>query len=114
MLDEAARLPRIPLVVEQGSYSPGNDPTSAGTHDSGGAVDLDAEALTRVQRTAVVTALRRVGFAAWLRGPKPCRIGRYTLYSHARGAAPGTLEGTGHDGAAGARTRGGVGTVMRE
>ncbi|WP_043536468.1 peptidoglycan-binding protein [Saccharomonospora cyanea] len=69
MLDEATRLSRIPLVVEQGSYSPGNDPTSAGTHDGGGAVDLDAEALTRAQRTALVTALRRVGFAAWLRSP---------------------------------------------
>ena len=69
MLNEAQRLAQVPLVVEQGSYSPGNDPTSGGTHDGGGAVDLDAEALTTTQRTALVTALRRVGFAAWLRNP---------------------------------------------
>ena len=69
MLQEAQRLARVPLVVEQGSYSPGNDPTSAGTHDGGGAVDIDAEALTSAQRTTLVTALRRVGFAAWLRNP---------------------------------------------
>lgn len=69
MLNEAKRLAKVPFVVEQGSYSPGDDPTSAGTHDGGGAVDLDAEALSGAQRTALVTALRRVGFAAWLRNP---------------------------------------------
>jgi hypothetical protein len=69
MLREAQRLAQVPLVVEQGSYSPGQDPTSAGTHDGGGAVDLDAEALSTSQRTALLTALRRVGFAAWLRNP---------------------------------------------
>ncbi len=69
MLREAQRLAQVPLVVEQGSYSPGEDPTSAGTHDGGGAVDLDAEQLSTSQRTALVTAMRRVGFAAWLRNP---------------------------------------------
>lgn len=69
MLREAQRLAQVPLVVEQGSYSPGEDPTSAGTHDGGGAVDLDAEELSTSQRTALLTALRRVGFAAWLRNP---------------------------------------------
>lgn len=69
MLKEAQRLAGITLVVEQGSYSPGDDPTSAGTHDGGGAVDLDAEAMTAAQRTTALTALRRVGFAAWLRNP---------------------------------------------
>jgi hypothetical protein len=79
MLREAQRLAGVSLVVEQGSYSPGNDPTSAGTHDGGGAVDLDAEALTAAQRTAVVTALRRVGFAAWLRRPDQ---GDWPLHIH--------------------------------
>jgi hypothetical protein len=79
MLTEAQRLARVSLVVEQGSYSPGEDPTSAGTHDGGGAVDLDAEALTTTQRTTVVTALRRVGFAAWLRRPTQ---GDWPLHIH--------------------------------
>ncbi|WP_030529240.1 peptidoglycan-binding protein [Phycicoccus jejuensis] len=57
------------LVVEQGSYNPGGDPTSAGTHDGGGTLDLDAEALGPAARTSVVRALREVGFAAWLRSP---------------------------------------------
>lgn len=69
MLTEAQRLAGATFVVEQGSYSPGGDPTSAGTHDGGGAGDLDTESLSSVQRTAVVTTLRRVGFAAWLRSP---------------------------------------------
>lgn len=69
MLAEARVLAGKAFVVEQGSYSPGVDPTSGGTHDGGGTVDLDAEALTTQQRTAAVTALRRVGFAAWLRNP---------------------------------------------
>ncbi|AKU15624.1 peptidoglycan-binding protein [Luteipulveratus mongoliensis] len=69
MLNKAKQLSGAALVVEQGSYSPGEDPTSAGTHDGGGAVDIDAEALTSGQRTALVTALRQVGFAAWLRLP---------------------------------------------
>jgi hypothetical protein len=80
MLQEARRICGVPLVVEQGSYSPGNDPTSAGTHDGGGGVDLDAEALTSTQRTMVVTALRRVGFAAWLRRPSQ---GDWPLHIHA-------------------------------
>jgi len=69
MLAEARVLAGKAFVVEQGSYSPGVDPTSSGTHDGGGTADLDAEALTAQQRTAAVTALRRVGFAAWLRSP---------------------------------------------
>ena len=70
----------VTFVVEQGSYSPGTDPTSAGTHDGGGALDLDAEALTAAQRTAAVTALRQVGFAAWLRTPAQ---GDWPLHIHA-------------------------------
>jgi hypothetical protein len=57
------------LVVEQGSYNPGGDPTSAGTHDGGGAVDLRVTGMTTQTRTDVVRTLRTVGFAAWLRSP---------------------------------------------
>ncbi|MET0492821.1 MAG: peptidoglycan-binding domain-containing protein [Actinoplanes sp.] len=70
----------VTFVVEQGSYSPGTDPTSAGTHDGGGALDLDAEGLTAAKRTAAVTALRQVGFAAWLRTPSQ---GDWPLHIHA-------------------------------
>lgn len=69
MLLEAERLCGVTFVVEQGSYSPGADTTSAGTHDGGGTADLDADALTSAQRTAALVALRSVGFAAWLRTP---------------------------------------------
>ncbi len=57
------------LVLDQGSYNPGGDPTSAGTHDGGGTVDISVGGMTTAVRTAAVTALRRVGFAAWLRSP---------------------------------------------
>lgn len=80
MLKEAERLSGLRFTVEQGSYSPGADPTSAGTHDGGGAADLDAEKLTAKQRTAAVKALRKVGFAAWLRTPAQ---GDWPLHIHA-------------------------------
>ncbi|MDI6104291.1 peptidoglycan-binding protein [Actinoplanes sp. NEAU-A12] len=69
MLAEAQRLLGSALVVEQGSYNPGGDPTSAGTHDGGGVVDIAVAGLTAAKRTAAVRALRQVGFAAWLRSP---------------------------------------------
>jgi hypothetical protein len=80
MLKAAQSRCGLPFVVEQGSYSAGVDPTSAGTHDGGGAVDLDAERLTNTQRLAAVTALREVGFAAWLRTPAQ---GGWPLHIHA-------------------------------
>lgn len=55
------------LVVVQGSYNNGKVQASAGTHDGGGAVDIRAKNIAPGQRQHVVTALRRVGFAAWLR-----------------------------------------------
>jgi len=79
MLLEAQRLSGVSFVVEQGSYSPGFDPKSAGTHDGGGAVDIDARPLTSSQRLALVTAMRRVGFAAWLRTPAQAD---WTLHIH--------------------------------
>jgi hypothetical protein len=69
MLTGAERLLGRTLVLEQGSYNPGGDPTSAGTHDGGGVVDISVTGMTSADRTAVARALRRVGFAAWIRDP---------------------------------------------
>jgi peptidoglycan hydrolase-like protein with peptidoglycan-binding domain len=56
------------LVLSQGSYTSSN-PSSAGTHDGGGVVDISVTSLTTTQRWQTVRALRTVGFAAWLRNP---------------------------------------------
>lgn len=69
MLLEAQRLTGVTFDVEQGSYNPGGDPTSAGTHDGGGAVDLYVDGMSPLKRTQVVRAMRKVGFAAWYRTP---------------------------------------------
>ncbi|GAA1858656.1 peptidoglycan-binding domain-containing protein [Actinomadura bangladeshensis] len=69
MLTEAERLLGRKLVLEQGSYNPGGDPTSAGTHDGGGVVDISVQGMSAATRTSVARALRRVGFAAWVRSP---------------------------------------------
>ncbi|WP_433309098.1 peptidoglycan-binding domain-containing protein [Micromonospora sp. CA-269861] len=69
MLAEAQRLLGYTLVLDQGSYNPGGDPTSAGTHDGGGVVDIAVTGMTAAKRTAVARALRKVGFAAWVRNP---------------------------------------------
>lgn len=69
MLAEAQRLLGRTLVLTQGSYNPGGDPTSAGTHDGGGVVDISVHGMTASTRTSVAKALRRVGFAAWVRNP---------------------------------------------
>jgi len=57
------------LALEQGSYNPGGDPTSAGTHDGGGVVDVSVSGMTATTQTTVVRRLRQVGFAAWRRTP---------------------------------------------
>lgn len=69
MLDAAQRLLGRTLVLSQGSYNPGGDPTSAGTHDGGGVVDIAVQGMTAATRTTVARTLRRVGFAAWVRNP---------------------------------------------
>ncbi|WP_203915322.1 peptidoglycan-binding protein [Rhizocola hellebori] len=56
------------ITLSQGSYTSSN-PSSAGTHDGGGVVDISVSALTTTQRWQTVKALRTVGFAAWLRNP---------------------------------------------
>jgi peptidoglycan hydrolase-like protein with peptidoglycan-binding domain len=57
------------LALDQGSYNPGGDPTSAGTHDGGGVVDVSVAGMTAAYRVTVARALRTVGFAAWVRDP---------------------------------------------
>ncbi|MFC4002960.1 peptidoglycan-binding protein [Prauserella oleivorans] len=69
MLTEAERILGRELVLDQGSYNPGGDPTSAGTHDGGGAVDISVTGMDTAARTDVVRVLREVGFAAWDRTP---------------------------------------------
>jgi peptidoglycan hydrolase-like protein with peptidoglycan-binding domain len=80
MLREAERRLSRSLVLEQGSYNPGGDPTSAGTHDGGGVIDVSVQGMTVSTRTAVVRALRQVGFAAWLRNPSQ---GNWPWHIHA-------------------------------
>ena len=69
MLAEAERRLGRDLVLEQGSYNPGGDPTSAGTHDGGGVIDISVAGMSARTRTAAARALREVGFAAWVRSP---------------------------------------------
>lgn len=69
MLVEAEGLLGRQLAITQGSYNPGGDPDSAGTHDGGGVLDISVSGMTTATRTAVVRQLREVGFAAWLRTP---------------------------------------------
>ena len=69
MLAEAQRRLGRTLVLEQGSYNPGGDPSSAGTHDGGGVVDISVTGMSAATRTAVAKGLREVGFAAWVRNP---------------------------------------------
>ncbi|MFC7343140.1 peptidoglycan-binding protein [Saccharopolyspora griseoalba] len=69
MLAEAEERFGAKFAVDQGSYNPGGDPTSAGTHDGGGAVDVDVDGMDRATSTEAVRALREVGFAAWYRTP---------------------------------------------
>lgn len=68
MLAEVARLTPDDLVVTptQGSWTT-DTAASANTHAGGGAVDLRTRNLTSQQRTLLLNAMRKVGFAAWLR-----------------------------------------------
>jgi peptidoglycan hydrolase-like protein with peptidoglycan-binding domain len=68
MLVAADALLSFGLVLSQGSYTSSN-PSSAGTHDGGGVVDISVSSLTTTQRWQAIKALRTVGFAAWLRNP---------------------------------------------
>ncbi|WP_431873310.1 peptidoglycan-binding domain-containing protein [Amycolatopsis sacchari] len=69
MLTAAEGLLGRQLSLTQGSYNAGGVSGSAGTHDGGGALDISVSGMSTDTRTAVLKALRTVGFAAWLRTP---------------------------------------------
>lgn len=69
MLLEAERRYGAAVELTQGGYNPGGDPTSVGTHDGGGALDISVDGINSANRTRLVKTLRLVGFAAWLRTP---------------------------------------------
>ncbi|HET9872283.1 MAG TPA: peptidoglycan-binding protein [Propionibacteriaceae bacterium] len=78
---------RVPwtIRVSQGSYcvfqpTPCAD-ASSGTHDGGGVVDISVYGLSADARWRTVSALRTVGFAAWLRTPEQC--GCWAAHIHA-------------------------------
>jgi hypothetical protein len=65
LLTEYTWVPRL----SQGSYNPGGVAASGGTHDGGGVVDIIVNTMTATGRDDCLRALRRAGFAAWLRTP---------------------------------------------
>jgi peptidoglycan hydrolase-like protein with peptidoglycan-binding domain len=69
MVMAAERLLGTQLTIIQGSYNPGGDPSSAGTHDGGGVLDVSVDGMTPQTRTNVARNLRKAGFAAWVRTP---------------------------------------------
>ncbi|GIG61828.1 peptidoglycan-binding protein [Longispora fulva] len=69
MLAAADASPAWDITLSQGSYTT-EDPTSAGTHDGGGVVDISVTGMSTARRWQLVQALRTVGFAAWLRTPE--------------------------------------------
>jgi hypothetical protein len=74
------------IKVTQGSYcvleKSGCAKASAGTHDGGGSIDIKASSMSSTERWRTVQALRRVGFAAWLRTPSQCG-GCWATHIHA-------------------------------
>lgn len=87
MLEAAEAIYGHRFVLSQGSYHPGN-PNSAGTHDGGGAVDIDVNSLDTLSRGAIRNATRQVGFASWVRSPAE---GPWTKW-HVHGIAIGDEE----------------------
>ena len=68
MIAASHRLGKHCLIgITQGSYNPGGVGASAGTHDGGGAVDVDLSQRCGKKIRTVVRAMRIVGFAAWHR-----------------------------------------------
>lgn len=63
MLEQAKAIYGKSFPITQGSYNRGGVAASAGTHDGGGVVDIGDTS------TALLKALRQVGFAAWVRTP---------------------------------------------
>ena len=87
MLSEVAKLTPQSLYVHptQGSFTTSTS-ASANTHAGGGAVDIRTRDLTVSERNALVVAMRRVGFAAWLR---TTRQGFSADHCHAVAVQPG-------------------------
>lgn len=80
MLSEVERRLGRTLELDQGSYNAGGDPTSQGTHDGGGVVDVNVDGMSTTTKTRVVKMLRQVGFAAWSRTPSQ---GNWPYHIHA-------------------------------
>jgi len=81
MLAASHRLGRTCVLgVTQGSYNAGGVGASGGTHDGGGAVDLDLGQRCGRRIRTVVKSLRLVGFAAWFR---PKIEGLWNAHVHA-------------------------------
>lgn len=68
MKNAESKLGGKPLMLTQGSYNAGGVGASKGTHDGGGAIDINIGGVTKEGILAIVKALREVGFAAWERG----------------------------------------------
>ena len=60
--------------LSQGSYNPGGDPTSAGTHDGGGVVDVSVDGMTAATRTRSPRALRAGRLRRLDPQPQPGRL----------------------------------------
>ncbi len=68
LLQRAATIYGGSFTLIQGSYNVGVA-ASAGTHDGGGVVDINVNGMSTANRLRAVQALRKAGFAAWLRTP---------------------------------------------
>lgn len=68
MIIAARVICKAPMVITQGSYNTSVS-QSAGTHAGGGAVDIRLKDRTPAERIEIMTCMRKVGFAAWIRNP---------------------------------------------
>ena len=84
MILAAERILGYQFTIIQGSYNAGAVSASAGTHDGGGAADLWGKGSAHVYNE--VSALRKVGFAAWGRTPAQGDWG-YHIHCIAQGDA---------------------------
>lgn len=88
MVQAAEKIAGMTFVITQGSYNAGGVSASAGTHDGGGALDVRARDLSGSERARAVLAMRKVGFAAWLRTPSQ---GNWPFHIHAIAAGDDDL-----------------------
>jgi hypothetical protein len=94
MLKQAEALSGQTITLSQGSYNSGVS-ASAGTHDGGGVVDIASS------NSALCQALRKVGFAAWIRTPSQgfayhihaCAIGDREMASGAKNQVQSYFDG---------------------